>query len=220
MKKIISAILVIFTLLFCLTSCGPVFRSSIYPEGYIGGVGISYGSGTQLYWVETYEEALECIELLKSHGSTISESLLYSYEGDLFDTKYLFRFCGKKDAAKYGDNLCDRYAENVSVETYGFFEDVDIKDFEYTYISNFDVLYFEPNIDFYRAYNSDEDIDRDLLTYESYENMPTYYKTYLTVRYDKTLFARTYRSKNNEQTKLDEECINAILDSLVFIGTE
>ena len=220
MKRIVSAILVICTLLLCLTSCGPVFRSSIYPEGYIGGVGISYGSGTQLYWVETYEEALECIELLKSHGSTISESLLYSYEGDLFDTKYLFRFCGKKDAAKYGDNLCDRYAENVSVETYGFFEDVDIKDFEYTYISNFDVLYFEPYRDFYSAYNSDEDIDRDLLTYESYENMPTYYKTYLTVRYDKTLFARTYRSKNNEQTKLDEECINAILDSLVFIGTE
>ena len=220
MKRIVSAILIIFTLLFCLTSCGQVFRSSIYPEGYIGGVGISYGSGTQLYWVETYEEALECIELLKSHGSTISESLLYSYEGDLFDTKYLFRFCGKKDAAKYGDNLCDRYAENVSVETYGFFEDVDIKDFEYTYISNFDVLYFEPHLDFYRAYNSDEDIDRDLLTYESYENLSTDLKTYLTVSYDKTLLALTYRSKNNEQTKLDEECINAILDSLVFIGTE
>ena len=220
MKKIISAILVIFTLLFCLTSCGPVFRSSIYPKGYIGGVGISYGSGTELYWVETYEETLECIELLKSHGSTISESLLYSYEGDLFDTKYLFRFTGKMDATKYGDNLCDRYAEYVSVETYGFFEDVDIKDFEYTYISNFDVLYFEPHQDFYRAYNSDEDIDRDLLTYESHENLPTYLKTYLTVRYDKTLLALTYRSKNNEQTKLDEECINAILDSLVFIGTE
>lgn len=220
MKRIVSAILVICTLLLCLTSCGPVFRSSIYPEGYIGGVGISYGSGAQLYWVETYEEALECIELLKSHGSTISESLLYSYEGDLFDTKYLFTFSGKMDAAKYGDNLCDRYAENVSVETYGFFEDVDIKDFEYTYISNFDVLYFEPNIDFYRAYNSDEDINRDLLTYESYENMPTYYKTYFNVTYDKTPFAQIYRSKNNEQTKLDEECINAILDSLVFIGTE
>ena len=216
MKRIVSAILVICTLLLCLTSCGPVFRSSIYPEGYIGGVGISYGSGTQLYWVETYEEALECIELLKSHGSTILESLLYSYEGDLFDTKYLFRFCGKKDAAKYGDNLCDRYAENVSVETYGFFEDVDIKDFEYTYISNFDVLYFEPNIDFYRAYNSDEDIDRELFTYESYNST----EIYSFVMYGKTAFAKIYREKNNEQTKLDEECINAILDSLVFIGTE
>ena len=86
---ILSAVILVSTLL--LSSCGGIFRlRTVFPEGYTGGFmkHIDDGSGIEFYWVETYDELVEAMNLFRSHGSTFAESAIFTYEGDLFDTKY------------------------------------------------------------------------------------------------------------------------------------
>ena len=107
-----------------------------FPEGYTGGFGIEPGNPSACYWVETYEECQAAIDLLKSHGSTFSETAIFTYEGYLFDTKYCFFIDrNKADYIPYGDNPFDRKAEEVKVVSYAFCEDVTIDELIYSYIT-------------------------------------------------------------------------------------
>ena len=98
----------------------------LYPEGYSGGFDQSPGENVEFWWVETYEECLAAIDLLKSHGSSFSPNLVLAYDGELFDSKYCFTFTGvgsKTDKIKWGDNPFDRHAENVTIRSFAFFEE-------------------------------------------------------------------------------------------------
>ena len=115
---------------------------NFYPEGYTCGFGLQPGSTLEYWWIETYDECINAIKLLESHGSTFSDHITFSYEGGLFDTKYCFILGGKKDEISFGDNPFDRYAEGVIIQTYAFFEEVSIDEINYSYISNYEAYIY------------------------------------------------------------------------------
>ena len=209
--NLISVTLIIVTALLSLTSCA-WFRKL---NGYTGG----FGSGgpmdnSEYRWVETYEEAQEAIELLESHDSTLYKSAIFSYEGDLFDTKYCFVFMGARDPMKnHGDNPFDRWAELVEVRVYGFFDDVSIDEIEYSYVHNYDVVYLNETTEFFRTHESDSDFNIDLVTLSwTDEHSNTL------VIMDQLPYFEIYREKDSGYVELSEECVQVILESIVFIG--
>ena len=204
---IISAVILVSTLL--LSSCGPVFgKERIFPEGYTGGFGIDYGSRVEFYWVETYEEAVQAMELLKSHGSTFAKTAIFSYEGDLFDTKYCFKIYGRKaDYVKFGDNPYDRYAADVEVSSMGFFVDVTIDELVYSSVNNYSFLYFVPSNDFDELCQNKPDAsfeDWECKWDETHSNGDIYYQ-------NKHLF-------DIGGKHISDECLDAVLNSIEFIG--
>ena len=121
------------------------------PEGYTGGFASqteNFGAPVmEYYWVETYDECLSAIAKLESHGSKIDKSLIFSYEGDLFDTKYCFSFVREKsDKIVFGEDPFDRYTEKVSVKAWAFFKDVKIDDLIYSDVKNYDGCSFSGNV--------------------------------------------------------------------------
>ena len=117
----------------------------LFPDGYTGGFRHQPGANIEYWWVETYEEAIEAIELLKSHGSTFSDEMILTYEGDEFDTKYCFTITGvgaKTEKIKWGDNPFNRYAENVKISCFAFFEDVTIDEINHSYVSKYNAYKF------------------------------------------------------------------------------
>lgn len=148
-EKVIAAILVISSLLL-LSSCNSGNQeykddsdlchhtaSDFYPEGYTCGFPSlmrQHGGDSEIWWVETYAECVAAIELLKANGSTFKESAIFSYDGELFDTKYCFKiYRGNRftEEIKFGDNPFDRKALNVKVTAYAFFEEVTIDEINY-----------------------------------------------------------------------------------------
>ena len=106
----------------------------------------------EIYWLETYDEVLEAIELLKSHGSTITPSLAFNCEGELMDVKYCFIF-EKKNAEplEEGKNFFDRKIDDGIFSWYGFFEEISIEDLVYLYIDILDFVSFSGFAFYYEA---------------------------------------------------------------------
>lgn len=170
--KTISILLVFVISLLALSSCGLInignFDNStdgngsdsgkggmngnyypdynFYPDGYTCGFpDLLYQRGPELefWWVETYDECLAAIELLKSHGSTFAESAIFAYEGNLVDTKYCFIFSRTHiytEKIKFGDNPFDRKACDVRIVTYAFIENVTIDEINYSDIMDYRVF--------------------------------------------------------------------------------
>ena len=112
-----------------------------YPKGYTGGFRHDQpGYNVEYWWVETYEECVAAIELLKSHDSTFSESVIFTYEGDLFDTKYCFEIPRDNtitEDIEFGDDPFDRRGGNVLVCSYAFFDYVTIDEINHSYVSEY-----------------------------------------------------------------------------------
>ena len=212
--KTISVILVLVLSTLIFTSCGIIISSQKRPEGYTGGLGITYGSPVEYYWVETYDEVLEAIEELKSYGSTFQNSSFFSYEGELFDTKYCFIFAGKKHSTKKGKKLSERWAEDVEIRSYGFFEDVSIPELEYSHIEDYDVLELRSTLYFYRE---EEPVDIDSLTY-NVRDLNDYFS--ISVYQGNVNLFDVIRRKEFEYKKISDECFNAVFNSMVFIGKD
>ena len=110
-----------------------------FPEGYTGGWDIT-GSSMSYYWVETYDECVAAIELLKSHGSTFASSAIFNCEDEFVDVKYCFGFShhSKGDRIKYGENPFVTIEELVysnieDYEAFGFYSTSDsVIDEEFT----------------------------------------------------------------------------------------
>ena len=147
MKKALVLLLVICLLLPCFASC----KNTDLPEGYTGGFTAQSDPREQYeyYWVETYAECIAAIDKLKSHGSTFDTGVLFSYEGDLFDTKYCFIFNrSKTEKIVFGvDDPFDRRAEGVEVYAYAFYDDVTIDQLIYSYLSDYTVYGVGSNLD-------------------------------------------------------------------------
>ena len=144
MKKITSILLCIVMLAttVMLSSCSSLFAKDEYdfPEGYTGGFLREPNLMREgiYYWVETYDELVAAMELLKSHGSTFRKSVIFTYEGDLFDTKYYIYFHRKKsDKIKYGEDPFDRWAEDVVVASFAFYDDVSIDELVYSFVERY-----------------------------------------------------------------------------------
>ena len=104
------------------------------PDGYTGGVTylLKFHQQYDVYWLETYDEVLEAIELLKSHGSTIVRTLGFSYDTELIDSKYCFAFEKEKaEPLEEGKNFFDRRIDDGWFAWYGFFDDITIDQLMY-----------------------------------------------------------------------------------------
>ena len=180
MKKIISLILICSIILAFLTGCSYFEKKdddaneksqnnesqSQEPEKkYTGGISsdrhfhLEYG----VYWLETYEEVLEAVELLKSHGSTIERSIGFNCEGELLDVKWCFMYkWSKAEPLEDGKNFFDRRIDDGEFIWYGFFDDVSIDDFLYdrdvTYYDYLHVSYMGPG-ETQRTFESIENVD-------------------------------------------------------------
>lgn len=85
-----------------------------------------------VYWFETYEEVLEAMELLKSHGSQIYRTVGFNYESDFMDSKFFFIYPKKyAEPLEEGKRFLDRRIDGGCFVWYGFTRDVTIDEFLY-----------------------------------------------------------------------------------------
>ena len=217
MKKVI----VVLVLLVVLISAAFILQSEwskrhyALPEGYTGGFDYSYNYGApemEYYWVESYEELLDAIEKLESHGSKIDKSLIFSYEGELFDTKYCFTFNrDKSDKIVFGEDPFDRYGEGVYISAWAFFEDVKINDLIYSNVKNYDCCVLTENqSDLESALSKDPDVLSKDLKWEIRNNH--YYVGYE----DYTFYQIEYI--NSAEKSISKEAFDAIFNSVKLIG--
>ena len=175
MKKLISVFLVIVLIISAVVAAFILqieWKSKHYglPEGYTGGFNYYYNYGApemEYYWVESYDECMAAIEKLESHGSKIDKSLIFSYEGDAFDTKYCFSFDrGKTDKIVFGEDPFDRYTEKVSIRAWAFFDDVEIEELIYSNVENYNCCYLGGEVrDYLNVFRNNPDLtNEDLVT--------------------------------------------------------
>ena len=185
----------------------------LFPEGYTGGFNHQPGANIEYWWVETYEECVAAIELLKSNDSSFSTNLVLTYDGELFDSKYCFMFIGvgsRTDEIKWGDNPFDRHAENVNIRTFAFFEEVSIDELNHSYITQYNAYEFsnEPQ---YEKLQDEIDIDActiDDWYYDTHNySKKAFYKDQL------IFFVKTCFFHDKHELKFTDECIKAILKS-------
>ena len=226
-KKIISLFLAFATLL-CFVSCYERTENgnhppwNFYPEGYTAGDRLmgQPGAEMEIWWLETYEELLDAIALLQSHGSTFKKGSFFAYDGDLFDTKYSVRIrqYNSTEKIKFGDDPFDRYAVGVEIETYAFFEDVTIDELNYGSIYNYHV--YSINATYF-----DKTDNMDSMEYE-YEWELDGVESWATNRCiiylnGERWFCITRQSINQEDNlRMPDECVDALLDSLKTINKE
>ena len=126
-------------------------HSKQYPDGYTAGDGGDpcmfelYG----FYWLETYDEVLEAIELLESHGSQIESRFGLTCDGEPYDIKWCFGFKWKYvdefDETKTfyehlaeGMSFFDRRIDGGYFTCYILRKDVTIEELNYSYLSLYD----------------------------------------------------------------------------------
>ena len=115
-------------------------HTGIVPEGYTGGFAETpcMHEVTGFYWLETYEEVLEAIELLKSHGSEIGRTIGFNCDGGLLDVKWCFVYSrSKAEPLEEGKNFFDRRIDGGKFDWYGFYDDVDMEKIYYDHINKY-----------------------------------------------------------------------------------
>lgn len=113
----------------------------IVPEGYTGGITWDYHDHLVYgyYWLDTYEEVLEAVELLKSNGSTILRSIAFECDDEILDSKFCFMYPrSKAEPLEEGKNFFDRKIDNCEFMWFAFFEDVTIDELLYSTVSRYD----------------------------------------------------------------------------------
>ena len=198
----------------------------LFPEGYTGGFRHQPGENIEYWWVETYEECLEAIELLKSHGSTFANDILLTYDGDLFDCKYCFMIMGvgaTTEEIEWGDNPFDRYANNVYLNCYAFFDDVSIDELNYSLVSNYDTYLIVGE----SGYNLIGEITTENISISEWmkieNNSLKKHRLYKTVYYNDqeimSILTQFYvNDGSNIEPGMTDECLKAIVESSKIIN--
>ena len=232
-NKTVGVLLIILMLFSALTGCGNPggadneqgknegacggSNNTFFPEGYTCGFPSFIrepGRTLEYWWVETYEECLSAIDLLKSHGSTFVETAIFSADGENFDTKFCFVIThGNRytEEIKFGDNPFDRLAFDVRIVTYAFLDDVTIDEINYGDIQDYNVFAFNPK-DIQRIADSKtaqyewqiDDFNRNVCCVCFNDGMPWF----------------NIINLSNEQSEgmvMSDECVNEILNSVKII---
>ena len=87
-------------------------------------------SNLEYYWVETFDEAMEIIDALKSYGNEIPRRVISCYENEVVDAKYLF-IVDKTDTPKQkkGEEWYQRkFGAIKDIAYYGFLDKVSLED--------------------------------------------------------------------------------------------
>ena len=150
-KTLISLFLLI-SVLFSFTSCelfeigtlGVVIGSK-NGDGYTGG-GVLFNPTqrltTEVHWVETYEEFIEIINVLKEYETDIPDVFLSSYENDAVDAKYCFYFSKSSHKIKKGQEWYERKLSELEILYVGFLDRISIEELEYSSYSKHKSIVF------------------------------------------------------------------------------
>lgn len=135
LKLVISLVLCLAVVL-SFVSCGLIYQPK-RPAGYTGGWAINH-SGVDIYWVETYEEAMEAIEHLEAYDNEIKQGLISSYENEKVDAKYCFMlYTNNTKKRKKGQKWYDHKYSKVNVVYFGFLDNVTIEELEYSFFDKY-----------------------------------------------------------------------------------
>lgn len=229
LRKIIalfSVIVIALSLVSCKRNRDPHVCSpdpwEFYPEGYTAGFpemrrSWNRGSRDEIWWVETYEECIEAIDRLKSHGSEFSNISLLSYDGEFCDIKYCFIFPSVhkwSDQINFGDDPFDRKAINAIVYSCIFFDDTTIDEINYGDITDYHV-YSAFAVNMKQANVTDSSLSYEWITDEDNKS------TCLVYQSGELCYKFTRESKNPlPNDYMSDECIKALLNSIKIINVE
>lgn len=211
MKKLLfkftSIALMIVILAFSLFSCGNL-------GGQTGGF-YDTNHFHEYWWLESYSECVDGISRLESHGSSFNETILVSYEGNLFDMKYCIltdRQKADKDVGFFVDRF-DRKVENVEVMCFAFFEDVKLNDLKRSYVEEYKAYQIKVEVEYAKKHNfSYEGITVDSLECIEYtEHRQAIFEYRLKESNELILTIECSKFKNE---KLSDEVIQAIINSI------
>ena len=227
----ITAFLLLIVIAFSLSSCEKYRELGVdgpncgpdpwefYPDGYTAGFPSMIrewknGCSDEIWWVETYEECLGAIELLKSRGSEFTHISLLSYEGEFCDIKYCFLFpsvCDGSEQISFGENPFDRKANNVIVYSCIFLDDVTVDEINYGDIADYNV-YSAHSVkmkqqnavySFYYEWIMNDDNENTCLVYLN----------------DEVCYRFIQKSKNQiSNVSLSDECVWALISSIRTIN--
>ena len=204
MKKIVSSILIFSVLVIALSSCKRQTGGFNDPNQF-----------NEYWWLESYDECVDGIERLMSHGSSFNNTALISDDSDLFDMKYCVltnRLRADKEVGIFV-NRFDRKVEGVIVMCFAFFDNVEIDELIYS------------NVWDYKAYQIIVDVDSAVKNDFYYEEL-TEDSLECTEVFEGRQVIYEYRFKDDEQVilsikhskfineKLDFSVISEILNSI------
>ena len=191
----------------------------------------------EFYWLDTYEEVLEAIELLESHGSTVNRNIISTYESEQIDSKYLF-LCEKKNAEplEEGKDFFDRKMDDSCFLWYGFYNELTVEYLmehttwadsaeKYMYIRGAHIYEYwiychDVDFDLFSTISNPSDI-KFMLEDESLADTIGYYSKYAILRYNEvevlSIFVKNSDFKGDADPFLPVECQREFIESLVII---
>lgn len=216
MKRIVSIILTVILLssTMLLSSCGGLELSG--KHRYFGFA--DPNTSNEYLWFESYSECVEKVESLYTKDSSFYETMLVSYEGDLFDMKYCIAINESKADSEAGPfvSVFDRKTEDVGVLCFAFFEDVSLKDIKYAKVSSFNCYRIIVGME----YAKNNDFDYEGLTVDTLEckeitDDPYFNGTIYEYRLkDSGDLVLRIEPTNSKCGRLSNDAINEIVDSI------
>ena len=154
MKKLVRKIVCLFlciSVLLSLTSCDAIYKklkeaNSKVPPGYTGGFNTDphYHNTYEIKWLETYDELINAVTLLKANGTKIGDKRylrrepIFNCEEYGLDVKFCIKFNRNlAEEFKEGKDYFDRHIEYVDIKCYVFLESVSINELEYDLLSRY-----------------------------------------------------------------------------------
>lgn len=135
LKLVISLVLCLAVVL-SFASCSLFYW--VVNDGYTGGFPNEphfYG-GNEIYWLETYAEAMEAIEHLEAYDNVIEQGTISSYENEIVDAKYcIIVYTSGSKRLKKGQKWYDHKYSQVTVSYYGFLDKITIEELEHSDIN-------------------------------------------------------------------------------------
>ena len=185
------------------------------PEGYTGGLqsNVNFHSDYGIHWLETYEEVLAAVELLKAHGSIIKPAVGVDIE-EVFDVKWCFIY--QRNMAEQlveGANFFDRKIDNGSFVCYIFRMDVTIDELIYS-----NVFHYQSIKIYTKNYVRVENIDELSIYWWDKElgyDKPFPGEDYLIAYNDKVIAG--IETPSEYHPPIDDELLDAIIKSVVFV---
>ena len=191
----------------------------LVPEGYTAGFALTACMHETIgyYWLETYDEVLEAIELLKSHGSQIDSCYGVTCDGEPYDIKWCFSYL-RRDAEELeeGKSFFDRRIDGGQFTCYILRKDVTIEELIFSYIRRYDYLYFSKAI-------SCVEIEDPEQLYVDWWGRETYGIEYPELEYyimygDTMIATLGFPIGTSKEDLLTDEYLEILFDSLVLIG--
>lgn len=193
--------------------------NKIVPEGYTGGFvyDLAFHSVYGIYWLETYEEVLEAVELLKANGSIVEPRIGVEFGEEQFDVKWAFVYQRKyAEPKEEGKNFFDRRIDNGDFKCYIFRTNVTIERLIYNTVFSYKAVQITTK-NFVKVEDAEELHISWFRKDDYFFDQPYRSDPYEIVYNDMTLAEIDVKTFNDDHRKLEDDFLNLIMNSLVFV---